>query len=156
MSTYSINIARPEDISHVLFFIQSLAEYEKLQDSVVANEELLYHALFVEKSAHCVLGWVDGKPIAFAIYFFNFSTFLARKGLYLEDLYVLPAYRGKGFGKQLLLHLVSVARNSGCGRMEWSVLDWNSPAIAFYQQLGAKPMQGWHIYRLDEQAMQAL
>src|SRR5690606_1050336 len=124
--------------------IQEIADYEKLSHEVVATEEDLKESLFGEKrSAEVVIGEFENEVVGYALFFHNFSTFLGRKGLYLEDLFVRPQYRGKGFGKSLLLHLVKIAKERKCGRMEWSVLDWNTPAIEFYKSLGARPMDEW-------------
>jgi GNAT superfamily N-acetyltransferase len=148
---FSIKKAKPDDIRLILNFIRSLAHYEKLSDDVSATEQLLDKALFGEKPvAECIIGYYEEKPAAFAVYFFNFSTFLAKPGLYLEDLFVEPEFRGMGFGRAMLIQLAGIARESGCGRFEWSVLDWNEPAINFYKSLGAKPMGEWTVFRMDE------
>jgi len=127
---------------------------------VQATEEQLHASLFPADGrapdAYCVIGSVDGTPAGFALYFFNYSTFLGRPGLYLEDLFVKPEHRGAGLGKALLLHLAALARARGCGRMEWSVLDWNEPAIGFYESLGAKRLLDWQICRLDAAALERL
>jgi GNAT superfamily N-acetyltransferase len=133
----------------VLSFIRELAVYEKMIDEVVVTEDLLYDQLLVKKLSACVLAFEDNVPVGFALYFFNFSTFLGKNGLYLEDLFVRPAFRGKGYGKKLLFHLADIAKQRNCGRMEWSVLNWNTPAIDFYKSIGAKPMDGWTVFRLD-------
>jgi GNAT superfamily N-acetyltransferase len=133
----------------VLSFIKELAVYEKMIDEVVVTEDLLYDQLLVKKLSACVLAFEDNVPVGFALYFFNFSTFLGKNGLYLEDLFVRPAFRGKGYGKKLLFHLADIAKQRNCGRMEWSVLNWNTPAIDFYKSLGAKAMDGWTVFRLD-------
>jgi GNAT superfamily N-acetyltransferase len=157
MSTFKIRNTNPQDVSLILQFIKEIAEYEKLSHEVVTTEKILMESLFGEKkSAEVVIGEFEDKPVGYAIYFYNFSTFLGKKGLYLEDLFVKPEYRGKGFGKELLLHLVKIAKDQNCGRMEWSVLNWNKPAIEFYQSLGAKPMGGWTVYRLDTEALNNL
>ena len=152
MST-TIRPARREDVPSILEFIRGLATYERLLPECEATEEQLALTLFPEDGvppvAHCVLAQVGGAPAGFAIYFFNYSTFLARPGLYLEDLFVLPAFRGHGLGKALLLHLAKVANSRGCGRMEWAVLDWNQPAIEFYEALGARRLREWQICRLS-------
>jgi GNAT superfamily N-acetyltransferase len=154
---FSIEKAIPEDISLILNFIKSLAHYEKLSDDVSASEELIFKALFGAKPyAECIIGYFGDKPVAFAVYFFNFSTFLAKPGLYLEDLFVEPEFRGRGFGKAMLIWLARTAIDSGCGRFEWSVLDWNEPAINFYKSLGAMPMDEWTVFRMDEQAISKL
>jgi GNAT superfamily N-acetyltransferase len=146
----------PADVPLVLQFIRDIADYEKLAHEVVADEPLLREALFPadgRPAAHCVLAHWDGAPAGFALYFFNFSTFLSRRGLYLEDLFVRPEFRGRGIGKALLLHLARLANEQGCGRMEWTVLDWNKPAIDFYRSLGAVPMDEWTVYRLSGPAL---
>lgn len=149
-----IRPARPNDCHLILGLIRELAEYEKLAHEVEADEERLRATLFADPpAAHCVIAFLDGQPAGFAIYFFNYSTFLAKPGLYLEDLFVKPAHRGAGLGKALLLHLARLANARGCGRMEWSVLDWNEPAIGFYRKLGAVPMSEWTVFRLTGPAL---
>jgi len=148
-----IRAATAADVPLILDFIRGLAEYERMLDQVETTEELLRASLFPGSggapAAHCVIGSVDGTPAGFALYFFNYSTFLARPGLYLEDLFVRPEHRGAGLGKALLLHLAALAHERGCGRMEWAVLDWNEPAIGFYEALGAKRLHEWQLCRLD-------
>ena len=155
-----IRAATAADVPLILDFIRGLAEYERMLDQVETTEELLRASLFPGSggapAAHCVIGSVDGTPAGFALYFFNYSTFLGRPGLYLEDLFVKPEHRGAGLGKALLLHLAALARARGCGRMEWSVLDWNEPAIGFYESLGAKRLLDWQICRLDAAALERL
>ena len=154
--TPTIRAAREQDVPVILELITGLAEYEKLLDQVEVTEERLRASLFPERgapAAHCVLALADAEPVGFAIYFFNYSTFLGRKGLYLEDLFVKPAHRGRGCGKALLLHLARLANALGCGRMEWSVLDWNTPAIEFYESIGATRMREWQICRLTGDAL---
>jgi GNAT superfamily N-acetyltransferase len=137
--------------------IKKLAEYERLLDQVVATEAMIHDALFGERAAaEAVIAWVGDEPVGFAIYFHNFSTFRGRQGLYLEDLFVEPAYRGQGIGKRLLLHLAQIAVERGCDRFEWAVLDWNEPSIKFYQSLGAKPQDDWTVYRLTGDALARL
>lgn len=151
--------ATAADISLVLEFITELAVYEKMTDDVVATAETLQAQLFPTEgmpSAHCVLAFEGDTPVGFALYFYNFSTFLARRGLYLEDLFVRPDHRGGGHGKALLLHLAKTAHAQGCGRMEWCVLDWNQPAIDFYQSLGAEMMTEWTTCRLDQDALERI
>jgi GNAT superfamily N-acetyltransferase len=156
-SKISIRSARAEDVSTLLGLIRELADYEKLADEVVATPELLAEALFGERAvAEAVLAEWEGEVVGFALWFRNFSTFVGRPGLYLEDLYVRESHRGRGIGKALLLHLAAIARERGYGRMEWSVLDWNRPAIDFYRSLGAVPMDEWTVFRLDRQALEAL
>ncbi len=149
MSDFIIRECTHEDMGLVLSFIKELAVYEKMIDEVVVTEDLLYDQLLVKKLSACVLAFEDNVPVGFALYFFNFSTFLGKNGLYLEDLFVRPAFRGKGYGKKLLFHLADIAKQRNCGRMEWSVLNWNTPAIDFYKSLGAKAMDGWTVFRLD-------
>ncbi len=147
----TIRPATPADVPLILEFIRGLAAYEKLLHEVEADEAQLARTLFPANgapAAHCVLAFVDETPAGFALYFFNYSTFLARPGLYLEDLFVKLEFRGHGLGKALLLHLAKTANARGCGRMEWAVLDWNQPAIDFYQSLGAAPQSEWTVYRL--------
>lgn len=153
---FRIKEGRPEDVPVVLQFINELAEYEKMSDEVVATEEMLHDSLFGEnKSCEVVIGYFHDEPVGFALYFHNYSTFLARPGLYLEDLYVRPSMRGRGFGKSLLHYLAALANKRNCGRMEWSVLNWNKPAIDFYQSLGARPMEKWTVYRLTGDSLKA-
>jgi GNAT superfamily N-acetyltransferase len=145
------------DAPLILSFIRQLAEYEKMSDEVVATEELLEEVLFGNSpSAEVVLAFYGDEPAGFAIYFFNFSTFVGRLGLYLEDLFVKPELRGKGIGKALLIHLAKIAVERKCGRFEWSVLDWNEPAIKFYKSLGARPMNEWTVFRIDGEKLKNL
>lgn len=137
-----------EDIPMILDFIRGLAEYEKMLDQVSATEELLREWLFRKKKAEVLLEEADGSPVGFALFFHNFSTFLGRAGIYLEDLFVLPEQRGKGYGKALLAELAKLAVERGCGRLEWACLDWNRPSIDLYRSLSAKPLDEWTIYRL--------
>lgn len=149
--------ATPADVPLILGFIRALAAYEKLGHEVEATEARLRATLFpadgAPPAAHCVLAEADGAPAGFALYFFNYSTFLAQPGLHLEDLFVQPEFRGRGLGKALLLHLARLAHARGCGRMEWSVLDWNQPAIAFYESLGARRLPEWQLCRLTGAAL---
>lgn len=149
-----IRPATPADVPLILTLIKELAEYERLAHAVTANEDLLREQLFGPRpAAEVVIGEHRGAPAGFAIYFQNFSTFLAKPGIYLEDLYVRPASRGHGLGAALLRHVAGVAARRGCGRMEWAVLDWNELAIDFYKRLGAVPMDEWTIYRLTGEAL---
>ncbi len=149
IDNFCIRKAEISDVPIVLDFIKKLAEYEKLSHEVIATEEKLERYLFgEEKVAEVVMGYFHEIPVGFALYFFNFSTFLARPGIYLEDLYVLEQYRGKGFGKALLAYLAKTAVEKGCGRLEWAVLDWNEPSIEFYKSLGAIQMDQWIVSRL--------
>src|SRR5438874_13669284 len=144
-----IRPARVEDVPVILELIRDLATYELAPDEVTATEEQLVDVLFGERPAAEVLLAFEGKsPVGFAIFFHDFSTWLGRPGLYLEDLFVKPEKRGKGYGRALLIELAKIARDRGCGRMEWAVLDWNEPAIKFYRALGAKPMHEWTVFRL--------
>jgi GNAT superfamily N-acetyltransferase len=148
-SNFEIRPARVEDVPVVLELIRELATYERAPDEVAATEEQLVDVLFGERPAAEVLLAFEGKsPIGFAVFFHNFSTWLGRPGLYLEDLFVKPEKRGKGYGRALLVALAKIARDRACGRMEWAVLDWNEPAIKFYRALGAKPMDEWTVFRL--------
>lgn len=156
-SALRIRDAVAADAPLLMTLIRELAEYERMLDEVEADEASLARHLFgPSPSAHAIIAEVDGTPIGFALYFYNFSTFVGKPGLYLEDLYVRPGHRGLGAGKALLLHLVGKAVAEGCGRMEWSVLDWNTPSIEFYEALGARAMKEWIGYRLDEKALKNL
>ena len=148
--------AFPEDTGKILFFIKNLARYEKLEDEVVATEELLREWIFEKKKAEVLFALEDGKEVGFALFFYNFSTFLGRAGIYLEDLFVLPEYRGRGYGKGLLRELARIAVKQRCGRLEWSCLDWNRPSIEFYLSLHAQPMKGWTVYRLTGNSLKNL
>ena len=145
---YQFRMAERKDVGIILSFIRALAEYEGMSDQVVATEELLEEQMFGREKAKALFVMEDGKEVGFALYFCNFSTFRGRAGLYLEDLYVYPEYRGKGYGKALLSKLAQMAADSGCERMEWWCLDWNRPSIEFYKSLGATPMDEWTVYRL--------
>lgn len=152
-----IRFAQAADTPVILGFIRALAVYEKLEADCVATEETLRATLFGEKRyAEVLLIEEDGKAHGFALFFHNYSTFLARPGIYLEDLFVNPAARGKGYGKALLAKLAEIAVARCCGRLEWSVLDWNQPSIDFYLSLGARPMDEWTVYRVDGAALGAL
>jgi len=152
-----IKPAAREDAPVILSFIKKIAEYEKLLDEVTATEEILQESLFGEKKyAEVILAYYKGEPVGYAVYFFNFSTFTGRPGLYLEDIFVLPEMRGKGFGKTLFEYLARLAKNSGCLRFEWAVLNWNTPAINFYKSFGAKPMDEWTVFRLDKKALEKI
>ncbi len=157
LTDLTIRPVRAGDEAILLELIIELAEYEKLAREVVATADHLHQALFGDESvAEAVLAEWQGQVCGFALWFRNFSTFLGRPGLYLEDLYVRESHRSRGIGKALLLHLASIARARGYGRMEWSVLDWNQPAIDFYRSLGARPMDDWTVFRLDQTALQKL
>lgn len=153
----TIRTATAADIPQILAFIRALAEYEKLLDACVATEETLTRTLFGEhRYAEVLIADYDGIPAGFALFFHNYSTFLAKPGIYLEDLFVNPEYRGKGIGKALLSRLAKLAVERGCGRLEWSVLDWNEPSIGFYKSLGAVPMDEWTVFRLTGDALSGL
>ena len=156
MGNILIRYATEKDTGLILNFIKELAEYEKMLNEVVATEELLKEWLFEKKSAEVIFALEGEVEVGFALFFHNFSTFLGRAGLYLEDLYVKPEYRGKGYGKGLLRTLAQIAVERGCGRFEWSCLDWNKPSIDFYLSLDAKPMDEWTIYRLTGDTLQAM
>ena len=152
-----ITPATVADVPLVLRFIKALAEYERMTDQVVATEESVRESLFGGRpSAEAAIARVNGDPAGFAVWFYNYSTFLSRPGLYLEDLFVLPECRGRGVGRALLQHLARVAVSRGCGRMEWAVLDWNDLAIRFYLSLGAQPMSEWTVYRLTGDSLKRL
>ena len=152
-----IQPAEKKDVRLILSFIRELAEYERLAHEVVATEEILNETLFGGRpSAEVVFALYDGQPVGYALFFHSFSTFLGRPGIYLEDLYVRPAVRGKGIGKALLLHLAQLAVERKCGRLEWAVLNWNEPSIGFYKNLGARPMDEWTVYRLAGGALKRL
>ena len=140
--------ANEEDCGLILSFIRQLAAYEKMSDQVVATEELLREWIFEKKKAEVLFACEGDKEVGFALFFHNFSTFLGRAGIYLEDLFVLPEYHGKGYGKALLKKLVQITVERGCGRLEWACLDWNQPSIDFYRSFGAMPMDEWTTYRL--------
>ncbi|MGI4842249.1 MAG: GNAT family N-acetyltransferase [Janthinobacterium lividum] len=157
MSTFTIRPATPTDVTHIHAMIVELAVFEKLEHLVVATEDLLHEGLFGSRpSCEAIMGEEDGEVVCFALFFHNFSTFLTRKGLYLEDLYVLQSHRGKGYGTKMLTRLAQIAVERNCGRFEWSVLDWNEPAIRFYQQMGADILPDWRICRLTGDTLAAL
>ena len=152
--SFEIKFAKKEEVSDILYFIKELAKYENMLDEVTATPELLEKWIFEEKKANVVFAYEDDKKVGFTLYFTNFSTFLGKPGLYLEDLFVLPDYRGKGYGKALLKHLADFAAKSGFGRMEWACLNWNTPSIDFYLGMGAKRMTEWNIYRLTGKTLE--
>ena len=145
-----------EDVPLILEFIKGLAEYEKMSDEVVATEEILDEWLFDKEKAEVIFAIAEGEEVGFALFFHNFSTFLGRGGIYLEDLYVCPEYRGRGYGKAFLMQLAAVAVERGCGRLEWWCLDWNKPSIDFYLGMGAKAMSDWTVYRIDGERLQEM
>jgi GNAT superfamily N-acetyltransferase len=152
-----IRSATEDDVPLILTLIKELAKYERLSHEVVAAEEALRDSLFGERRvAEALLGYLGGNPAGFALFFHSFSTFLGKPGIYLEDLYVRPEFRGAGVGRALLVHLAGLAKERGCGRLEWSVLDWNEPAIGFYRRIGASPVSGWTVYRLTGEALEEL
>jgi len=155
--TLSIRAATGDDLDLIFRFICDLAEYERLRDEVYADVEMLgLHLFGPHPMAEVLIGEIDGSPRGFALFFHNFSTFEGKPGLYLEDLFVVPEARGSGLGKALLAHLARVALDRGCARFEWSVLDWNEPAIAFYRSIGARPMDEWTVQRIDGEALRQL
>lgn len=156
MENLTYRFAEEKDIAVILEFIKELAEYEKMLNDVVADEKLLKEWIFDKKKAEVILAEVDGKEAGFALFFHNFSTFLGRAGIYLEDLFVKPEFRGKGIGKGLLKQLAKITVERGCGRLEWSCLDWNKPSIDFYISLDAKPMDEWTVYRLTGETLRKM
>jgi len=154
---FTIRPAAIGDVPTILGLIRELATYERAPHEVSATEQQLVDVLFGEKpAAEVLLAFENENAVGFAVYFFNFSTWLGRPGLYLEDLFVRPEQRGKGYGRALLVELAKIARDRGCGRMEWAVLDWNEPAIDFYRKLGAKPMDEWTVFRLTGDGIERL
>lgn len=149
MSQVKFRYAEESDVTLILEYIKELADYEGLLNEVVATEQILHKWIFEKKSAEVLLGEVDGKPMGFALYFHNFSTFLGRAGIYLEDLYVRPEFRARGYGKTFLKKLAQIAVEEGCGRLEWWCLDTNKPSIDFYLSLNAQQMDEWTVYRID-------
>ena len=157
LRNFTIRPATIADVPIILELIRALATYERAPNEVTATEEQLVDVLFGEKpAAEVLLAFEAGTPVGFAVYFYNFSTWLGRPGLYLEDLFVRPEDRGKGYGRALLVHLAKIAHNRGCGRMEWAVLDWNEPAIDFYRKLGARPLDDWTVFRLTRDGISRL
>lgn len=153
---FQIRFATEKDTKLILTFIKELAEYENLLKEVVATEEILHNSLFVKKQAEVIIGEYNGEPVGFALFFHNFSTFLGKANLYLEDLYVQPQMRGLGFGKALFSALARIAIERDCGRLDWWCLDWNEPSIKFYKKLGAIPMDEWTVYRVEKEALKNL
>jgi GNAT superfamily N-acetyltransferase len=154
--TFAIRPMKDDEAGILHELILGLADYERLKDQVTSTPEMLKRQIVLERRAHVLFATVDDVPIGFALYFYNFSTFVGKKGLYLEDLFILPEHRKQGYGKALFLELVAIAKREHCGRMEWTVLDWNAPSIAFYKAMGAKPMDDWTIFRLDEKTLKSL
>ncbi|MBQ4061758.1 MAG: GNAT family N-acetyltransferase [Christensenellaceae bacterium] len=156
MGNLTFRYAQEKDTEKILYFIRELASYENMLDEVIATEELLKKQIFEDKKAEVIFAMENDKEVGFALFFHNFSTFLGRAGLYLEDLYVLPEHRSKGYGKELLKKLAAIALERGCGRLEWWCLDWNKPSIDFYLSLGAKPMDEWTVYRITGDTLKKL
>ena len=156
MNNTEIRFANEKDVALILDFIKDLAEYEKMSDLVVADEALLREWIFEKKKAEVIFALEEGKEVGFALFFHNFSTFLGRAGIYLEDLFVKPDYRGHGHGKALIKKLAAIACERGCGRLEWSCLDWNKPSIDFYLSMGAQQMNEWTVYRFEGESLTAL
>ncbi len=156
MGKTEFRYAEEKDLPLILQFIKALAAYEKMAEEVIADEPTLENWLFDQQKAEVIFALADGKEIGFALFFHNFSTFLGRAGIYLEDLYVKPEYRGKGYGKALLKKLAAIAVERGCGRLEWWCLDWNQPSIDFYLSLGAQPMSDWTTYRITGDTLKKL
>ena len=156
MTELTFRFAVKEDVSTILYFIRQLAEYERMSNEVVATEELLEEWIFEKQKAEVLFAVADGKEIGFALFFHNFSTFLGRAGIYLEDLFVLPEYRNKGYGKALLKKLAQITVSRGCGRLEWCCLDWNQPSIDFYRSLNAVPLSDWTTYRLTGDSLREM
>lgn len=156
MCELSFRYATKNDVSAMLHFIKELAAYENLLDEVIATENLLQEWIFEKKKAEVIFPMVNGNEIGFALFFHNFSTFLGRSGIYLEDLYIKPEYRKKGYGKAVLKQLARIAVERGCGRLEWWCLDWNQPSIDFYLSLGAEPMNDWTVYRIAKDTLSKL
>jgi GNAT superfamily N-acetyltransferase len=154
--TLRIERATERDVPLILKLIKDLAEYEKLAHAVVATESTLHESLFEKRAAEAIIGYADDEPIGFALFFQTFSTFLGAPGMYLEDIFVEPRWRGHGFGRALLAHLAKIAIERGYGRVEWSVLDWNEPSIGFYKKLGARPLDEWTMFRLTGDSIREL
>ena len=156
MAQASYRFAAQDDVPVILDLIKQLAEYEKAADQVVATEEILHESLFEQRAAEVLFVEADGRAVGFAVFFTSYSTWLARAGIFLEDLFVLPDERGRGYGKGLLTRLAQIAVERGCGRLEWNCLDWNQPSIDFYLSLGAEQMECWTTYRLEGNTLEAL
>lgn len=153
MSEFKLRFAEASDIPLILRFIKDLAAFEQMTNEVVATEAILYESLFVRKVAEVIIGEYQGQPVSFGLFFHNFSTFLGKPGIYLEDLFVKPELRGKGLGKLMLSFLAKLAVERDCGRLEWWCLDWNETSIRFYQKMGAVPMDEWTVFRVCDQAL---
>ena len=155
MPNFTIRPAKETEAGLILEFIKKLAAYVKCSDEVVADEATIYNSIFVEKAAEVLFAEEDGVVIGFALFFHNFSTFVGRKGLYLEDLFIIPEKRGLGYGKAILKYLANIAVERNCGRMEWICLDWNAPSLAFYRSIGAIPMDEWTVQRMHEDVVKS-
>ena len=153
MINVELSFAQPQDVPLIIGMIRELAEYEHMAEQVTATEEILREWLFEKKTARVLLAKLDGETAGYALFFESFSTFLGKGGIYLEDLFVRPAYRGRGIGTALLRYLAQWAGQRGCGRLEWACLDWNRPSVDFYLSLGACPMEGWTVYRLEGETL---
>lgn len=154
---FQIKSATESDVPIIFSFVKKLAHYERLSHEVVATEELLRENLFGKRrTAEVAIGYLDAKPVGFVLFFYNYSTFLGKPGLYIEDLFVDEEYRGRGYGRALLLHVARLAKERDCGRLEWSVLDWNQTAIDFYKKLGALPMSDWTVFRITGKSLDEL
>jgi len=157
IENFEIKKAIPQDVPLVLSLIKEIAEYENLSNEVIATEETLMTSLFGPgANTEVLIAYLDGSPVGYAVYFYNFSTFIGKNGLYLEDIYIKPEVRNQGIGRMIFKYLIKLARNKNCGRMEWAVLNWNVPAINFYKKLGAQPMEEWTVYRLTEDKLAIL
>ncbi len=156
LNDFKLRFADVNDTSLIMNFIKELAHYENMLNEVVATEEVLKESLFERKMAEVMIGEYHNEPVAFALFFHNFSTFVGRPGIYLEDLYVKPEMRGRGIGKTMLSYLAKLAIDRNCGRFEWWCLDWNKSSIAFYKKMGAKPMDEWTVYRVNDKSLKKL
>ena len=156
MSEIHIRPAVTMDVPLILKFIKELAEYEKLSDQVTATEALLTELIFKQQKAEVLIGEADGKPVGYALFFYNFSTFLGRAGIYIEDIYISPEYRKQGYGRSFFKHIAGLCLTRGCGRLEWACLDWNKPSIGFYLSMDAEPLGDWTTYRLTEDGIRNL
>lgn len=156
IENFQIRFAQQEDTALIFGFIKELADYEHMLNEVTGTEEMLRDSLFVQKKAEVIIGELAGVPVGFALFFHNYSTFLCKPGIYLEDLYIKPTVRGRGLGKAMLSCLAKLAVERNCGRLEWWCLDWNQPSIKFYKQMGAEPMDEWTVYRVDKQRLNDL
>ena len=156
LENFRLRTTEEKDVPLILSFIKKLAEYEKMSDDVVTTEEVLRESLFVRKVAEVIIGEYNNQPVAFAVFFHNFSTFVGKPGIYLEDLFVLPEMRGKDMGKLILSYIAKLCVERNCGRLEWACLDWNEPSIKFYKKMGAVPMDEWSVYRVSDDALTEL